>query len=407
MERAEKKKRRMAKKAAKQRAANKASRGANNASGNSDASRPLNMRRTASLGVGEASAVAMAGFTSSVTGILRGRTGTLSRRRGSVHEGDGDRGEDGRANRHDIELDDIPRPRPQAPRRQATAPTAGSGSAELSAPQVEFSASTFSGSQGRNQISSNSETSSTSNTPSLNPPRTVGQFLSYPTTWLWVYLRQLRRAHEDAAKKQAIERAERRQKVFGEHGAVKGKERASGADEAELGWGLGAFGIREHEEGERRLQQAGERLRDEQLLPGTGTGAVPSSEGSADQAGEAGDPGPGPSSVEHQLHRRRTSPIAEAADDGAASGAATPTPRPPAPARNTSSFNRANGRIGEEDWTDVDDEDDDDSDSSDSGGRRRRRRRRGSGDAGADGAGSSWSWWGPLKRWRLADRSTF
>lgn len=408
MERAEKKKRRMAKKAARQRSMAKASRSAAAAAGEAASSRPLNMRRTASLGVGEASAVAMAGFASSVTGILRARTTTLSRRRGSAHDGDGDRGENGSANRNDIELDRIT---PQS-RRQGASPTSNrdtaatpaaaatnaSASGEPATPQVEFSASTFSGSQGRNHLSSNSETSSTSHTPSLNPPRTVGQFLSYPTTWLWVYLRQLRRAHEDAAKKQAIERAERRQKVFGEHAGKEGpRTRPRGADEAELGWGLGAFGIREHEEGERRLQQAGERLRDERLLPASASAAenAPSDPSTTDSnltetGTAAGDPGPSSArtrSIRHELPSR----LSETAEE---SGGGPSTPRArPTPSRQISTT----ARIGEEEWTDVDDEDDSDSSESGDGPRNR----------GASGAGKSWSWWGPLKKWRLADRSTF
>lgn len=464
MERAEKKKRRTAKKAARQRSIAKANRSGTASHNDDAASRPTTMRRTASSRVSEASAAAMAGFASSVTGILRGRTGTLSRRRGSAHEGDGDRGENGAANRNDnfIELDELARP--QA-RRQGTGATAvsapgavsGTGAravttGDVSTPQVGFSASTYSGSQGRNQISSNSETSSTSNTPSLNPPRTVGQFLSYPTTWLWVYLRQLRRAHEDAAKKQAVARAERRQKVFGEHVAGKSKEgpRVRSPDEVELGWGLGAFGIREHEEGERRLQEAGERLREDRLLPvsetdpsglaGAADGAAGEVDGPVAAQEEEGDPGP--SSLQHRHSR-----LAEATDDdGAVTPSATPrineeraghdnegesggtTPRPrsiptqtqtqaQAQVQSTSRNPIRTGRGRDEEWTDVDSDSDSDSDSSESGGRRRRRRNRnrnrnrnGDGDGdedGADGAGKSWSWWGPLKKWRLADRSTF
>jgi len=196
MERAEKKKKRLAKKASKQRQMrNKKSPSGAGSSGG----------RVGELS--QASAVAMAGFTSSVTGILRGRTNTLLRRRGSAHEGEGDRGESGSAardrNRQNIELSEIPSSRRRTTTnsrlaRTGTTSTAGAaptGVDSTPTPQVGFSASTHSGSQGRPHLSSNSETSSTSHTPSLHPPRTVGQFLSYPTTWLWVYLRQLRRAH--------------------------------------------------------------------------------------------------------------------------------------------------------------------------------------------------------------------
>jgi len=387
MERAEKKKKRLAKKAAKQRSLAKSKR--------------TNKDKDSTSGLGQASAVAMAGFTSSVQGILRGRTNTLIRRRGSAHEGEGDRGESGR----DIELDNMPR----RPIRSNTAPTTpatrtgtrsgtGAGAPENS-PQVGFSASTHSGSQGRPHLSSNSETSSTSHTPSLNPPRTIGQFLSYPTTWLWVYLRQLRRAHEDAAKKQAIERAERRQKVFGEH--VGTKERVGvGADEAEMGWGLGAFGIREHEEGERRLEEARGRLRSERLLPdGSGEGQVAVETEEGGNRNEVGDPGPSTLSASIRQVEAEAQAEARTSSDSARHRA---TPRPEASRETTATSarpttNRRRNRPGEEEWTDVDHDDDhddsDDSDSSDNGDRR--------------GRGRGWSWWGPLRKWRLADRSTF
>jgi hypothetical protein len=394
MERAEKKKRRLAKKAARQRSQAKNKR--------------TNKDKDSTSGIGQASAVAMAGFTSSVQGILRGRTNTLIRRRGSVHEGEGDRGESG------IEMENIPR----RPIRSNTAPNAGTlipttpgnatgagtTAAAENSPQVGFSASTHSGSQGRPHLSSNSETSSTSHTPSLNPPRTLGQFLSYPTTWLWVYLRQLRRAHEDAAKKQAIERAERRQKVFGEHVGTK----EMGADEAEMGWGLGAFGIREHEEGERRLEQARGRLRSERLLPdrpGAGPGAEAQEDveiGQERNDGGGGDPGPStvlaqspsraPGSIPRPEARSTLSendlrPRPGASNEITVQGTTT-SARPPTTRRRT----------GEEEWTDVDHDDDhdsdgdgDDSDSSDNGNPRAK----------------GWSWWGPLRKWRLADRSTF
>jgi len=373
MERAEKKKKRLAKKASKQRSQAKSKRNGKDKESTSS--------RVGELG--QASVVAMAGFTSSVQGILRGRNTTLTRRRASLH------GESGQG---DIELDDIPRRRrttntstsntnPNSNTTAATANPAGAGNGTPAA--VGFSASTHSGSQGRPHLSSNSETSSTSHTPSLHPPRTIGQFLSYPTTWLWVYTRQLRRAHEDAAKKQAIERAERRSKVFGEHVHPKERPRAA-VDEAEMGWGLGAFGIREHEEGERRLQEAGERLREDRLLPdGSGEGE---GGGVAEPEGESGDLSstrtrvevgngdPGPSTLTAQA--RSQSPIEQ--------------PRPE-PSRQTTNQDRNRPRRrGEEDWTDVDDLSDTSSSSDNE-----------------EGGGKGWSWWGPLRKWRLADKSTF
>ena len=368
MERAEKKKKRLAKKASKQRSQAKSKRNGKDKESTSS--------RVGELG--QASAVAMAGFTSSVQGILRGRNNTLTRRRASLH------GESGQG---DIELDDIPRRRTTNNSNTTTATPNTGGTSGTAPPSggaaVGFSASTHSGSQGRPHLSSNSETSSTSHTPSLHPPRTIGQFLSYPTTWLWVYTRQLRRAHEDAAKKQAIERAERRSKVFGEH--VKERPRAA-VDEAEMGWGLGAFGIREHEEGERRLQEAGERLREDRLLPdGAGEGeregvAEPEGEGgdlsNARTRMEVGNGDPGPSTLTAQARSRSRSPIEQ--------------PRPEVSRETTGQDRNRPRRRGEEDWTDVDDLSDTSSSSDNE-----------------EGGGKGWSWWGPLRKWRLADKSTF
>ena len=376
MERAEKKKKRLAKKASKQRSQAKSKRNGKDKESTSS--------RVGELG--QASAVAMAGFTSSVQGILSGRNNTLTRRRASLH------GESGQG---DIELDNIPRRRTTNTSTSNTNPNSNTTIATPNAPAgagsgaaVGFSASTHSGSQGRPHLSSTSETSSTSHTPSLHPPRTIGQFLSYPTTWLWVYTRQLRRAHEDAAKKQAIERAERRSKVFGEHVNPKERQRPTG-DEAEMGWGLGAFGIREHEEGERRLQEAGERLREDRLLPdgaGEGGGVAepelePETEGgdlsSTRTRIEVGNGDPGPSTLTAQARSR------------------TPTGDRPATSRETTgqTANRDRDRPrrrGEEDWTDVDDLSDTSSSSDNE-----------------EGGGKGWSWWGPLRKWRLADKSTF
>jgi len=374
MERAEKKKKRLAKKASKHRSQAKSKRNGKD--------KESSIGRVGELG--QASAVAMAGFTSSVQGILRGRGNTLIRRRASLH------GESGQG---DIELNDIPRRRTTNTSNLNTTATGRPTAPPSGGAAVGFSASTHSGSQGRPHLSSNSETSSTSHTPSLHPPRTIGQFLSYPTTWLWVYTRQLRRAHEDAAKKQAIERAERRSKVFGEHVNPKERQRPRPTgDEAELGWGLGAFGIREHEEGERRLQEAGERLREDRLLPdGSGEGVA---EGIAEPEGETGggdlsstptrtrvevgNGDPGPSTLTAQV--RPQTPIQEQPDPQISRQITNNQDRNP---------NRQRRR-GEEDWTDVDDLSDTSSSSDNE-----------------DGGGRGWSWWGPLRKWRLADKSTF
>jgi hypothetical protein len=147
---------------------------------------------------------------------------------------------------------------------------------------------------------------------------------------------------------------------------------------------LGAFGIREHEEGERRLQEAGERLRDERLLP-EGQGGEPIVEREAtttpNPAIEEIEAGPSsPTRITSQPQPEESSiparpPISR---DESSRGN-----RPPNQRRKTGE--------GPGEWTDVDDASDttDSSDIEDGEGKR------------------GWSLWGPLKKWRLADRSQF
>lgn len=264
------------------------------------------------------------------------------------------------------------------------------------------------GSGGRHPQSSNSnsETSSTSRTPSLHAPRSVAEFVAYPATWLQVYIRRLRKAHEEATRRRAVEQAERRARV---------PTMAASADD---GWGLGAFGVREHQESTWRLQEADRQLRVNRLLEEGEDGVE--EEGGEEDGGRVkghrnsarGSPltsrrnslaQPARSFRERERLERETS--------GARASAQAPTP--PRMERD------------ETEWEDVE---------SDSSQRRRRRSRslrsrvsgaslreshrdsRGDRDDDdtpeddsprQEAGGSSWSWWGPLREWRLQDRSTF
>jgi len=405
MERAEKKKRKSARKAAKLRAMDR---------------QPLRHRASSLAGIvdaGQASANAMAGFTSSVAGILRNRNATLTRRSTMRSERQNTGDEEEGALGSNIEMERLQsRVRTQTPQPSEAGTGGGAASAAErpgrsgtpGAGRVEFSAQTTTtppdSRNGNIQQSTNSETSSTSATPSLHPPRTLGQLVSFPATWLQVYFRRLRRAHEDAARKAALAQVERRQQVF------ERRDRETRRDEAELaaaraeaalaegegvGWGLGSFGIKEHRESAKRLQAARERLQSDRLLSRT------------DEANEALETSQeaGPSTTE-------------------------PRDRPDETERS---------RRDESEWEDVEEEDEETGTTSSGGARDAGRARKDKGKArepaarqderggggsgpsggaggaaggaagGGGGAGGtgSWSWWGPLKDWRLNDRSAF
>ncbi|WVR09422.1 hypothetical protein IAU60_006489 [Kwoniella sp. DSM 27419] len=390
MERAERKKRKQAKAASRARAAN-------------GLTRPdfasTRLRGTSLSGIAD-------NISTGVTSILRhsrAAGGTLTRRN-TARDGDEHLAESGA-----IEMDDLERARARRP--QASAPSQPQPPVQQ---HVEFDRSATmgtgeeSGSRGRGGATTTSETSSTSATPSLHPPRTLGQLISFPTTLLVIYLRRLRKAHEEATKHQALARAERRQRVFdGGPMAVPSNaarfEMSLGGD-AEVGWGLGRFGIKEHEESAKRLRAAGERLNEGKLL---------NAEGGANDAGDQqggsstplvleDDRGEGPS----------TSPaaLAEASEETAieTQGSASAS-LPAAGATHT---------VQEEDtqWEDIDSSN---SSSNDTRARRGARRRGPSAEHNAEGdatgratdrrraGGSGWSWWGPLRDWRLNDRSVY
>lgn len=396
MERSEKKKRKLARRAARQRAMERSNNRANERA-------PLRHRASSLAGIvdaGQASATAVAGFTSSVTGILRHKA--MSRRNTQRSDRRGADEEEGGAG-SPIEMDNL-RTTAGTPvsatrervnqesitRDNGTAGTRESGRVEFSTPPGSRT--------GQLQQSTNSETSSTSATPSLHAPRTLGQLFSFPTTWLQVYLRRLQHAHEDAARKVALEREERRQHVFEsrrEREARQAEEPAvasapppeAALGEEGIGWGLGSFGIKEHRESAKRLQAARDRLQDGRLLS------------NAQEPGQSVSPLP--------------TPLGES---------------PPAiastlqqPAAGPSRGAERSGR--DSDWEDIESEDT--SENSDRARARRQREknkqagpsgRGGDGEAeggappggsGTGGKKTGWSWWGPLKDWRLSDRSTF
>ena len=411
MARAEKKKRKSARRAAKQRAQQRQAR-----PGEAQ-SRPSLLRRASVAGIvdaGQASANAMAGFTSSVTSILRNRSGTLSRRHRRM-SGPGDI-EEGEATGNNVEMEilgtGIIRTSPEGSgdgndlndhrdsHRPQSAPSTPSAPS-----RVEFSEPADRESRARD--TSNSETSSTSATPSLHPPRTLGQLFSFPTTWLQVYLRKLQKAHQEAARKQVLQRVEiREQDAAGNHhAAVTGRdpdEPSPGLEGLPLGdegagWGLGSFGIKEHQESAKRLEEARTRMNEDRLLPSTGHPHASSSS------------------------RREAGTTAEDAQAG-----------PSRHRQDNTGRDGTGGLEGEDQWEDMEDTSGSGTSSSgdvqarDAGenkGNSKKGKRKAGNDnntreAGGDdenngdrggrgGAGSSWSWWGPLKDWRLADRSAF
>lgn len=426
MERAEKRKRKAAKRAARQRSTTQI------------------RARSASLAqnITDAPAAALSGLSNSVAGILRNRASTLTRRRRSQSIASGQPAGDVEEG---IELESLGtggRPRrtdsPQSIQVQGRTSAQGPNQGQTSStPHVEFSEGTV---DRAGLPSTNSETSSTSATPSLHAPRSVGQFLALPTIWLQIYLRRLRRAHENAATRQALERAELRQRVFaagsgansgagigGRHGVSGHGEGVAGnttggtgggeggatlrAARAEaavvegdgIGWGLGSFGIKEQREGARRLAEAGQMMRQERLL-----GEVEELEEANDNEVKEGDgdgDGNGGGDVAGQAgpsrRRRRSSGTARVGETSA--GAHRGDSRRPGQGQGR----RVSEQEGGDDWEDITTSSGSGT-SSGVGVRPGLAGRDGAGTGrGGGGGGRGWSWWGPLRDWRLSDRSTF
>ncbi|GMK54107.1 hypothetical protein CspeluHIS016_0106930 [Cutaneotrichosporon spelunceum] len=273
----------------------------------------------------------------------------------------------------------IRRPRPRRDVEEGVSDGEGGevielGTIRLEEPPHQSEHSGASGGRQQQSSNSNSGTSSTSRTPSLHAPRSVGEFVAYPATWLQVYIRRLRKAHEEATRRRAVEQAERRARV---------PNIATSADD---GWGLGSFGVREHQESTWRLQEADRQLRVNALLD-------------EEEAKEEEE--------EEVVRQPRNSAR------GSARTSRRNSVAHPRSLRETREAQMQNSRVAEEhahddDWEDV---------TSDEGPRRRGSVRSRSSRvreveqeevaARPTAAGSSWSWWGPLRDWRLQDRSTF
>lgn len=235
-------------------------------------------------------------------------------------------------------------------------------------PQSEHSGA--SGGRQPQSSNSNSDTSSTSRTPSLHAPRSVAEFVAYPATWLQVYIRRLRKAHEEATSRRAVEQAERRARV---------PNIAASADD---GWGLGSFGIREHQESTWRLQEADRQLRANALLE-------------EDEEDE-------------DVVRQPRNSARGSARTSRRNSVAHPRSFRETREAQTQTVRVAEEQADEGEWEDVSSEEEPE--------RRRSQPSRMSQllEAPRDGtasrptaAGSSWSWWAPLREWRLQDRSTF
>ena len=351
MERAEKKKRKAAKAAARERAA----------LGNKGTGHNRHSSLTTMADVRTLSSNVMATFTSSVASMVRNRNITLTRRR-TARSGSPAYTEDVEEGIHSAGHDEAMK---MSDLRSSSRP----GTPRPTEDHIELSTSP------ERNIGTTSETSSTSATPSLHPPHSLGQALTFPATWLHVYIRRLRRAHEDATKSQALQRAELREKIFASSeagpsrlpddpssqahhsGRAQRLGRSAAVAEAAVieedgtGWGLGSFGIREHRESSQRIQSARDQLRENRLLDPTDEedGAGDSGKATAGDVGRDGDAG------------------------------------------------------GDEGWEDVVESNSSGNGQDQMTGPELKEKP----PETKAGSGSGWSWWGPLRDWRLSDRSVF
>lgn len=312
------------------------------------------------------------------------------------------------------------------------------------------------------------EMDSSSSSNSALPLESVSGILGYPINFILRFFRRLRSGHEEATKEQVIKRVEARKRAFqrsGQSGSLPAHATTGGAagtatprrdpsaaggaptgptpaeagaalsssslpalrpgharfgghdrrsslgfsdgrhvdmhhvlgQDEDLGWGLGSFGLREAAESERRLREARERVRGERLLRRRSTGDDQDDDddlgryrGDSSAAGpsrrmseatdlddlERGD-GSGRGVVEHrrrQQHREEAED--EWIDEEILSDAPTPHARggrrsPPLPgdssAHDSPPIPPANHGAG----------------------------------------GQGWTWRGPIREWRLADRTTY
>lgn len=313
---------------------------------------PVPRRQTSMAGMVKNSTSAVVGFTSSLATNMRNGGSAPGSRGGSAHAD-----ETTPANLR------IRRPQSAPPRdvEEGMHEDIELGTLRVREPVRDeaHGSSGSNGSQGRQPQSSNSnsETSSTSRTPSLHAPRSVGQLVAFPATWLQVYIRRLRRAHEEAINRRAVEQVERRARV----------PTIAGTAITDDGWGLGAFGVREHHESSRRIHEADRVLRDS-------TDDVDDADGRGrdDEVDAAHREGSGTTAVESPSLERRESHM----------------------------------QPGDEDWEDIDSDSTDDEPTQ----RARTPEVRSSTPRAAPerpAATPGWSWWGPLRDWRLEDRSRY
>lgn len=234
--------------------------------------------------------------------------------------------------------------------------------------------------------------SSTSSDGSPLPLESVSGIFSYPINLILRFVRTLRSGHEEATKEKFMYRADLRRKVFARE--TGGSLAASGIGD-EVGWGLGAYGIREAHDGQRRLSEAGRIARQSRLLPNgeLRDGATDDDEEGEEGAAAEGD-GPG-----------RTRDRAELSSDlDVEAGDGEPEVRPrssrPSSARTQRTTNTPRRSRPTTPTAAREDLPEGDplrrSHSNTNAGRR---------EDNADGEGSGLGGW--VKKWRLKDRSTF
>lgn len=325
----------------------------------------------------------------------------------------------------DIELDDIS--------------PAGSADREAGRPQAHVSISEDDPRTAvrRPPLTPSSSISTSSRTPTLNPPNSISNAFVYPFILMQIYVRRLRQGHEAATKAKALERVERREKAFHTHMALamnKGSRANPPASRtpAGSGWGLGSFAIQEAEGARERIGQTRRIMRSDRLL-------------TPDEADEeiipvAAEPASGSRTPSRALRARSTRMRPNTSDDEQGDLSDAELGHGPGPARRrlvdsnevVAALQRELDTADEAGWVDEATIEVDPPARTGAAVRRTPQRLRGGGAArpatsrqasggpgrsahaspppepdSQEGAGEGWSWWGPFRRWRLADRSTF
>lgn len=267
-----------------------------------------------------------------------------------------------------------------------------------------------------------SSVSTSSRTPTLNPPTSLSNALMYPFIVMQIYIRRLRQGHEAATKAKALDRVERRERAFNsksDSGKAKQRARKSAAAlDDDSGWGLGSFGIRQAEEARERIGQSRRILREGLLIQPP--------EETEEYDDEVGTPG-------GSRRRRGNAPSYPEPDTLAhqetdLSDAELGQGRTQTPLADELAFAALEREVAEDDddaWVDeaiINIDAGPARRTSPSEMRRSRRNLRTSrappaadiqqssraqpSDV-AEGVGNSWSWWGPFSKWRLVDRSNY